>query len=59
MEIWVNDRLLAPNDPETIAAFKSEVSSFLADRFGSTPDLETSADPRELVRVRTLAVSHR
>ena len=39
VEIWVNDRLLAPNDPETIAEFKSEVSSFLAHRFGSAPDL--------------------
>lgn len=59
VEIWVNDRLLAPSDPETIAEFKSEVSSFLADRFGSAPDLETSSDPRELVRVRTLAASPR
>jgi hypothetical protein len=59
VEIWVNDRLLAPNDPETIAAFKSEVSSFLSNRFGAVPDLQTPTDARDLVRVRTLTASNR
>ena len=56
VEIWANDRLLAPNVPETVSLFKSEVSSFLADRFGRVPELQTSTDPRDLVRVRTVAV---
>ena len=55
-EIWVNDRLLAPNTPEVSAAFEAEVASFLKDRFGSAAELERSSDPRDLVRVRTLAV---
>ena len=55
VEIWVNDRLLAPNTPEVSAAFETEVASFLQDRFGGTVELERSSDPRDLVRVRTLA----
>lgn len=57
VEIWANDRLLAPNLPETVSLFKSEVATFLADRFGQTPELQTSTDPRDLVRVRTVAVN--
>jgi hypothetical protein len=55
VEIWVNDRLLAPNTPETFAALETEVSSLLADRFGQTPALTRSTDPRDLARVRTVA----
>jgi hypothetical protein len=57
VEIWVNDRLLAPNTPEVYAAFEAEVASFLQDRFGSAVELERAPDPRDLVRVRTLAPS--
>jgi hypothetical protein len=57
VEIWVNDRLLAPSTPEVFAEFESEVASFLQDRFGSPVDLERSADPRDLVRVRTTALA--
>lgn len=55
VEIWVNDRMLAPNTPETFAAFEPEVASFLQARLGSTISLERSSDPRDLVRVRTIA----
>ena len=54
VEIWVNDRLLAPNTPETFAAFEPEVTSFLQDRLGTAVAVERSSDPRDLVRVRTL-----
>ena len=56
VEIWVNDRALAPNNAETVSAFKAEVASFLAGRFSSNPELETSTDPRDLVRVRASLV---
>jgi hypothetical protein len=55
VEIWANDRMLAPHDPETVGLFKAEVEAFLAERFGHTPSLLTSTDPRDLVRVRTVA----
>ena len=53
VEIWVNDRLLAPNTPETYAEFEAEVASFLQERAGRPVQLQRSADPRDLVRVRT------
>jgi hypothetical protein len=55
VEIWANDRLLAPNAPETFSALETEVSSLLAQRFGQAPALERSQDPRDLARVRTVA----
>jgi hypothetical protein len=58
-EIWVNDRLLAPNTPAVNAEFKQEVGLFLQHRFGEAPELETSTDARDLVRVRTLAFSRK
>lgn len=57
-EIWVNDRMLAPNSPETFAEFEGEVASFLQERLGRAVRLERSSDPRDLVRVRTLAASN-
>lgn len=53
IEVWVNDRLLAPNTPEIAREFESEVSTFLTSRFGAAPNLQSPSDPRELVRVRT------
>jgi hypothetical protein len=55
VEIWVNDRLLAPNTPETFSALETEVSSLLTHRFGQAPALERSQDSRDLARVRTVA----
>jgi hypothetical protein len=59
VEFGVNDRLLAPNNPEITAEFQKEVAAFLQQRFGDSPALETLSDPRELVRVRTAAASHK
>ena len=56
VEVWVNDRMLAPNSPDVAAAFEAEVSQFWEWRFGTAPSFErSSSDPRELVRVRVLA----
>jgi hypothetical protein len=55
VEVWVNDRLLAPNTPEVTAEFRQEVAKFFQQRFGESPELEASADSRDLVRVRTIA----
>ena len=55
VEIWVNDRMLAPNSPEVGGMFEAEVARFWESRFGAAPTLERSSDPRELVRVRILA----
>jgi hypothetical protein len=57
VEVWVNDRLLAPNTPETFAAFEEEVALSLSNRLGGTPKLARSTDPRDLVRVRTVGAS--
>jgi hypothetical protein len=54
-EIWVNDRMLAPNSPDVAALFEAEVAKFWESRFGNAPSVERSSDPRELVRVRVLA----
>ena len=54
VEIWVNDRLLAPNTPETFSALEAEVSSLLTDRLGQAPVFERSEDHRDLARVRTV-----
>jgi hypothetical protein len=55
VEIWVNDRMLAPNTPEVAGAFEAEVAQFWQSRFGNRPGFERSSDPRELVRVRITA----
>ena len=57
VEFSINDRLLAPNAPELAEVFRKEVAAFLEGRFGEVPELEASADPRDLVRIRTSAVS--
>jgi hypothetical protein len=54
-EVWVNDRLLAPNEPETFAEFEAELASFWQERFGSSVEWQRSSDPRDLVRVRAIA----
>ncbi|HYI93824.1 MAG TPA: hypothetical protein VEX68_09795 [Bryobacteraceae bacterium] len=54
VEIWVNDRLLAPHTPETFSVLEAEVSSLLTDRLGQPPVLERSEDHRDLARVRTV-----
>lgn len=54
VEVWANDRLLAPHTPETFAELEAEVSGLLKARFGASPVLERSTDPRDLARVRTL-----
>ncbi|HYP06953.1 MAG TPA: hypothetical protein VER03_12040 [Bryobacteraceae bacterium] len=59
VEIWVNDRLLAPNTPETFAEFEAEVAPFLRERLGGGVQIErSSAGARDVVRVRTSAASH-
>lgn len=55
LEIWINDRLLAPNTPETFAVLETEVATFLAERFGQAPPLIRSTDPRDLARLRATA----
>jgi hypothetical protein len=55
VEIWVNDRMLAPNTPELASAFEEEVAQFWQSRFGGRPGFERSSDPRELLRVRITA----
>lgn len=57
VEFWVNDRLLAPNNPEITTEFQKEVAAFLQQRFGESPELESSTDVRDLVRVRTVAAA--
>jgi hypothetical protein len=52
VEVWVNDRLLAPNTPQTFDALEAEVSSLLAERLGQSPALERSSDPKDLARIR-------
>ncbi|MCW5963354.1 MAG: hypothetical protein KIT83_04885 [Bryobacterales bacterium] len=47
LQITLNDRLLYPNSPETLAAVGGELGTFLGEVFGGTPyTIERSADPR-------------
>jgi hypothetical protein len=49
-ELYINDRALAPNTPETCDAFKLELESFLASAFGGNVfTFERQYDPRRLV----------
>jgi len=53
MEIWINDRLLAPNREETRSALASELRTFLDKLFaGSSYTLSFDPDPRKLLTAR-------
>lgn len=59
IEVFVNDRLLAPNTPETLAATDSDFRTFLLTLFGDVEyTVSYSQDPRSLfsVHVRTSRV---
>lgn len=48
-ELFINDRALAPNTPETFAAVKPELESFLTDALGAAGfNIAHDADPRHL-----------
>jgi hypothetical protein len=52
VEIFINDRLLAPNDDATRAALKPEFDSFAATLFGGSDyALSYNTDPRRLLSV--------
>jgi len=52
VEIFINDRLLAPNVDATRAALKPEFDSFAAKLFGGSDyALSYNADPRRLLSV--------
>jgi|YNPMSStandDraft_1061717.scaffolds.fasta_scaffold01773_4 hypothetical protein len=52
-EVIFNDRLLAPNTPETFEALRAELEAFFAGLLGSTDfKLERVGEPRERLRVR-------
>ena len=51
-ELFINDRALAPNTPETFAAVKPELDSFLKQVLGhDAMSLEHQSDPRRLFGV--------
>lgn len=43
----INDRALAPNTPETFAAFQPEFEAFLKERFGDGCTFEQTGEPRQ------------
>jgi hypothetical protein len=52
IELSVNDRLLAPNNPETRSALDAELRAFFSTLFGNHPyTLTYSQDPRSLFSV--------
>ena len=51
-ELFINDRALAPNTPDTFAALKPELEAFLRKALGHGDfTLEHQSDPRRLFRV--------
>lgn len=54
-EVFVNDRLLAPNTDETYERLSPVIRDFFAERFGKPVELAWDADPRKLFRVRVRA----
>ena len=53
IEIWINDRLLAPSREETRSALESELRTFLDKLFaGSSYTLSFDPDPRRLLTAR-------
>lgn len=56
IEVFINDRLLAPNTEETRAAAEPEFRAFFSRLFGSSEfDLACPRDPRSLFSVRATA----
>jgi hypothetical protein len=53
----INDRLYAPNTPETLAQVKPELEKFLREFYGSDVKVEHRADPRRLFEVQIRANS--
>jgi hypothetical protein len=51
----INDRLLAPNSPETFARIKPDLESFLHNLYGSPVDLSYQPDPERLFEVNIRA----
>ncbi|MBI4081587.1 MAG: hypothetical protein HY423_03145 [Candidatus Lambdaproteobacteria bacterium] len=52
LELRINDRLLAPNTPETFRALEPELRGFFRENLGVAGlELEHHADPRELFHV--------
>jgi hypothetical protein len=52
----VNDRLAAPNTPETLAALRPEIEAFATQLFsGATVTVTSTGEPRQLVTVRITA----
>ena len=49
-EMFVNDRMLAPNTPETRQRLEPALREFYVSRFGTEPALAWESDPRTLVR---------
>lgn len=46
-ELIVNDRALAPNTPETLAAFQPEFEAYLKETFGDGFTVENTGEPRQ------------
>jgi hypothetical protein len=51
-EVFVNDRLLAPNTQETFDRLSPAIADFFTERLGTPVVLDWKADPRQLFRVR-------
>jgi len=51
----INDRLLAPNNPDTFAKFRGQMQAFLENLYGSPVRLEHRPDPHELFEVAIIA----
>jgi hypothetical protein len=59
LELRVQSRLLAPNTPETLAAFRPDLEAFLADLYpGSDVRTEHLDDPRQAFGVRVRAAEN-
>lgn len=57
-DLFINDRALAPNTPETFASCKSELESFLTATFGHDDfTMEHRADPRQRFGVTVTAAN--
>ena len=54
--VRVNDRLAAPNNPETVAALHPEIEAFVSQLFtGATVTVTPDGEPRQLVTIRITA----
>jgi hypothetical protein len=52
IEVFVNDRLLAPNTEETWDELKPELEGFFSEAFGAAPSMQWDSNARGLFRVR-------